>query len=43
MSTTTVETSAAVSEQHPAKAPRRIRRRGENSRAGSSVSRLSSF
>lgn len=36
MSTTTVETSAAVTERRPSDAPRKVRRRGENSRAGSS-------
>ncbi|MFI5961552.1 sugar ABC transporter permease [Streptomyces asoensis] len=38
MSTTTTETSAAVPEQRSAKTPRRARRRGENSLAGSLAS-----
>ena len=38
MSTTHVETSAAVSKRPSAKAPRGVRRRGENSRAGSLAS-----
>ncbi|MEW2046981.1 ABC transporter permease subunit [Streptomyces sp. NBC_00377] len=38
MSSTTAETSAAVPEQRSAKSPRRTRRRGENSLAGSLAS-----
>ncbi|MCQ9135561.1 sugar ABC transporter permease [Streptomyces hilarionis] len=38
MSTTTAETSAPVAERRPASAPRRTRRRGENSLAGTLVS-----
>lgn len=36
MSTTTVETSAAAPERRPAGDPRKVRRRGEQSRAASS-------